>query len=114
MFSVGNNLKGQLGIGQVQHLKDICRIDNLSNYVFNDSKGESQIVKIQQIGCGRKHIIALLNIGYVLEWGDNEFGQMGNKKRSLINKPAVMKEFMGKKVQGVFAGENTSVVIVED
>ena len=39
---------------------------------------------------------------------------MGNKKRSSIYKPAVMKEFIGKKVKGVFAGENTSAIIVED
>ena len=43
------------------------------------------------MACGNKHIIVLLNIGYVLEWGDNEYGQMGNKKRSSINKPSVMK-----------------------
>ena len=53
---------------------------------------------------GKNHIIILLNIGYVIEWGDNEYGQMGNKKRSFINKPSVMKEFIGKKVKGVFAG----------
>lgn len=66
VYSVGSNLKGQLGIGQVQHLKDISRVDNLSNYVSNDAKGESQIVSVQQMACGRKHIIVLLNIGYVL------------------------------------------------
>ena len=39
---------------------------------------------------------------------------MGNKKRSLINKPIMMKEFIGKKVKGVYAGQNTSAVVVED
>ena len=49
-----------------------------------------------------------------MEWGDNEYGQMGNKKRSSCLSPIVMKDFVGKKVVGVFAGENTSGVIVEE
>lgn len=38
---------------------------------------------------------------------------MGNKKRSMVNVPIVMKDFAGKKVIGVFAGENKSGVIIE-
>jgi hypothetical protein len=38
---------------------------------------------------------------------------MGNKKRSYVNVPIVMKDFAGKKVIGVFAGDNKSGVIVE-
>jgi hypothetical protein len=37
---------------------------------------------------------------------------MGNKKRSHIYKPVIVKQFQNKKVLGVFAGENTSGVIV--
>ena len=45
--------------------------------------------------------------------GDNEFGQMGNKKRSIVMTPIVLKDFAGKKVLGIFAGDNKSGVIVE-
>ena len=48
-----------------------------------------------------------------MEWGDNEYGQMGNKKRSAVNSPIVLRNFVGKKVVGVFASENNSAVIVE-
>ena len=71
MFSVGNNLKGQLGIGQILHLKDISKIENLSNYVYTDSDGSSKVVKVDSIACGRRHVMLLLNIGYVVEWGCN-------------------------------------------
>ena len=71
-------------------------------------------VLIDQIQCGKNHCIALLNIGYVMEWGENEYGQMGNKKRSSVSAPIVIKNFNGRKVVGVFASENNSGVIVEE
>lgn len=49
-----------------------------------------------------------------MEWGDNEYGQMGNKKRSSVMAPIVVRDFIGKKVVGVFAGENNSGVICEN
>jgi hypothetical protein len=39
---------------------------------------------------------------------------MGNKKRSGVMTPIVLKDFAGKKVKGVFAGENKSGVIIEN
>ena len=48
-----------------------------------------------------------------MEWGDNEYGQMGNKKRSGNLTPIVLKDFSGKKIKGVFAGDNKSGVIIE-
>lgn len=70
-------------------------------------------MRIDQLRCGKNHCIALLNIGYVMEWGDNEYGQMGNKKRSAVLTPIVLKDFAGKKIVGVFAGDNKSGVIIE-
>jgi RNase P/RNase MRP subunit p29 len=49
-----------------------------------------------------------------MEWGDNEHGQMGNKKRSIVNRPIIVKEFIGKKVKGVFASHNSSGVVIEE
>lgn len=37
---------------------------------------------------------------------------MGNKKRSSVLSPIVLKDFAGKKVVGVFAGDNKSGVII--
>ncbi len=38
---------------------------------------------------------------------------MGNGKRSMVMTPIVLKDFKGKKVKGVFAGQNKTAVIVE-
>jgi alpha-tubulin suppressor-like RCC1 family protein len=54
-------------------------------------KGKEQKVEVTQLACGSKHCIALLNIGYVMEWGDNEYGQMGNKKRSPAYSPIIVR-----------------------
>jgi hypothetical protein len=39
-----------------------------------------------------------------MEWGDNEYGQLGNRKRSCSLSPIVLRDFIGKKIVGVFAG----------
>lgn len=49
-----------------------------------------------------------------MEWGDNEYGQMGNKKRSPCMVPNVLRDFEGKRVVSVWASENNSGVIVEE
>jgi alpha-tubulin suppressor-like RCC1 family protein len=112
VFSMGCNLKGQLGVALVQHLKDVSKIESLSNYTMSTPTEKDKKVTVEQLECGNNHCIALLNIGYVMEWGDNEYGQMGNKKRSLVNRPIIVKEFIGKKVKGVFASHNSSGVII--
>ncbi len=96
----------------MRHIKDTTKVEALSNYILR-IKGKEEKVRIEQLRCGKSHCIALLNIGYIMEWGDNEFGQMGNKKRSIVMTPIVLKELAGKKVVGVFAGDNKSGVIVE-
>ena len=67
---------------------------------------------VTSLGCGNSHTIVQLNIGYVMEWGDNEFGQMGNKKRSSVYSPIIVREFSERDIVGVFAGVNSSGVIV--
>jgi len=73
-------------------LRDITRVEGLSNYILK-VKGKKENVLVSQLSCGRKHCIALLNIGYIMEWGDNEYGQMGNKKRSPVHSPLIIRQF---------------------
>ena len=40
VFSFGSNLNGQLGIGEIRHLRDITKIEGLSNFVLK-RKGKS-------------------------------------------------------------------------
>ena len=96
----------------MRHLKDVSRVEALSNYVMK-IKGENKKVEVTDMKCGEKHCVALLNIGYIMEWGDNEYGQMGNKKRSTVWAPSILKDFIGKKVVAVFAGTNSTAVLVE-
>ena len=63
-------MKGQLAIDEIRHLKDITKVDKLSNYIMK-IKNKSEVVTIEQVQCGRNHCIALLNVGIVMEWGDN-------------------------------------------
>lgn len=69
---------------------------------------------MDKIECGRSHCLALLNVGYVMAWGHNEQGQLGNKKRSPSMTPFLHKFFIGKNVQGVFAGGVSSGAIVKE
>lgn len=71
-------------------------------------------MSVEQIECGGGHCIALLNIGYVMLWGDNEHGQMGNKKRSPVSEPLLQPQFSKQPVLGVFASADTTGVIVEE
>lgn len=32
VYSFGSNLKGQLGLDEIKHLKDVSKVSNLSNY----------------------------------------------------------------------------------
>lgn len=58
-------MRGQLGIGEVRHVRDTTKVEALSNYVMK-IKGSEQKVKIEQLRCGKNHCIALLNIGYIM------------------------------------------------
>ena len=57
--------------------------------------------------------MALLNIGAVFIWGDNEYGQLGNKKRSFSNKPLILSPFKGKNVVDLKSDYLNNYVLVE-
>ena len=70
VLSVGSNLRGQLGLGEVRHIRDITKIDGLSNFVMKRN-GETLPVQVKDLACGKGHCLALLNINYIMAWGDN-------------------------------------------
>ena len=71
-------------------------------------------MEVSSVACGIAHALVGLNIGYVMEWGDNEHGQMGNKKRSTVYSPIIVRQFSEQEIVGVFAGHNTSAVIIKE
>lgn len=70
VYTFGTNLRGQLAINEIKHFGDVEKVEKLSNYVMK-VKGVDQKVVVDQLQCGKGHCLALLNIGYVMEWGDN-------------------------------------------
>jgi alpha-tubulin suppressor-like RCC1 family protein len=113
VFTFGSNLKGQLAQGEVRHLRDVTKVEALSDFILR-RRGKEEKVLVTHLGCGLAHSIVLLNIGYVMEWGDNEHGQMGNRRRSAVYTPIIVREFSERDIVGVFAGNNASGVIVRE
>lgn len=65
VYTFGSNLRGQLGIGEIRHIRDVTKVDALSNFVLKKG-GKERKVEVTQLACGNRHCIALLNIGYVM------------------------------------------------
>jgi alpha-tubulin suppressor-like RCC1 family protein len=57
-------------------------METLSNHQYPLDKGGYRDVRIKKIACGKDHCMALMDLGVLTIWGDNEYGQIGNKKRS--------------------------------
>ena len=112
IFGCGKNLVGQLGVGNLSHINDVVKIDSLSNYKVTTEEGQKD-VSIKQIRCGDDHCIALLSVGAVLEWGGNEYGQLGNRKRTFSEHPIIVSDFTDERVLSVHAGLNHSAVVTE-
>lgn len=129
VFGCGHNLHGELGnlliekvkkiinnilgTGFIKHVSDVVKIDSLSNYKIKTEKGE-QDVTVKEIACGNNHCMALLSVGVILEWGANEYGQLGNKKRAYSENPLILSNFTKNNVLNINCGLNNSAVIVEN
>jgi alpha-tubulin suppressor-like RCC1 family protein len=70
---------------------------------------------INHITCGRRHCVANYDFGAFMFWGDNQVGQLGNRKRSFIESPYPSRKFEYRhNVENVVLGIDSSGVIVED
>jgi alpha-tubulin suppressor-like RCC1 family protein len=114
VYGCGRNLRGQLGIGVLRHIVDIHKLEQLSNFTIDTEEQKNMKVALKKISCGLNHCMALLNIGVIMEWGDNEKGQLGNKKRSFSENPVILSSFTDEKVLNLSCGQTSSAVIVED
>lgn len=70
-----------------------------------------------QIACGRKHILALLDGGYVSSWGTGYFGQLGHGDDSSWDNPRMIStlepSYTGSKVIQVVCGGSHSGALTE-
>jgi alpha-tubulin suppressor-like RCC1 family protein len=112
VYGCGYNMHGELGAGNLSHIQDVIKIESLSNYKIKTDEGEKD-VRVTQIACGSNHCLALLNVGAVIEWGGNEFGQLGNRKRVFSENPIIMKDFADENIYKVCCGYENSGVIAE-
>ncbi|KAK9819719.1 hypothetical protein WJX72_001643 [[Myrmecia] bisecta] len=65
VFAWGNNLSGQLGLGDTQNRRAPTLVDTL--WAF----------PVQQLAAGDSHSAALTSSGFLFTWGSNEKGQLG-------------------------------------
>lgn len=114
VFGCGHNLHGELGLGYLKHVSDISKIESLSNYKIKNPDGTEKDIRIKEISCGFNHCMALLSIGVVMEWGANEYGQLGNKKRAFSENPLIINSFAKENVLNISCGFNNSAVIAEN
>ena len=70
-------------------------------------------VDFKFLSCGRRHTLLGVEQGGLFTWGDNEFGQLGNKKRRISDKPLIRHQFSkGLKIISVeWSGDNSAVVV---
>jgi alpha-tubulin suppressor-like RCC1 family protein len=76
-------------------------------------------LKATQIACGNKHIIALLDGGYVCSWGTGYFGQLGHGDDSSWDNPRLIgalepSRLGGTRVKQVACGGSHSGAVTED
>lgn len=113
VYACGNNLKGQLGINRISHLNDFTLVEDISE-LYDQIDEKQSPLHIKKISCGRRHCMALFEYGAFFNWGDNEFGQLGNRKRSFIESPYPKRKFeMHHNVENLVCGLNSAAVIVE-
>lgn len=94
VLSLGNGIKGQLGINRFMHVASrpqiIKSIIDLGEY--NEDLNKTVPITIKSISTGNNHsFIQLNNFGKfkdVLSFGDNELGQFGNGKLVRNGKPS--------------------------
>lgn len=92
-------------------MQDLVLIQDISD-LFDEKNEYLGVVNLQ---CGRRHCVANFDYGAFLYWGDNQVGQLGNRKRSFMESPYPSKKFEYRhNVENVVLGIDSSAVIVED
>ena len=109
VYTWGNNDHGQLG-------NDSTVKSSLWPVVV-DTNGVLKGKTIVAIAAGISHALALASDGTVYAWGENEYGQLGNRTNTDSNVPVpvyMTGVLSGKKVVAIAAGGEFSLVLASD
>jgi alpha-tubulin suppressor-like RCC1 family protein len=80
----------------------------------DNSIGGLKPLHVSSLSCGRRHCMATFDYGSFFFWGDNEHGQLGNRKRSFSESPYPKRKFeLHHNVEKVICDIDSSCVIVE-
>lgn len=94
-------------------MNDFTLVEDVSELYDGLDEGQKPL-HITNIACGKRHCIASLDYGAFYIWGDNEKGQLGNRKRSFIESPFPKRKFeLNHNVINVACGIDSSAVIVQ-
>ena len=87
-------------------------IQDVSKMYFEDDPIEP--IKWDFLSCGRRHSIIALEQGGFFIWGDNELGQLGNKKRRVRPLPLLRQGFsIGFSILEIVCSHDNSAVVVQ-
>lgn len=114
VWGTGVNLKGQIPISINRHLINFQKVENLSEFFHTNSADQEVPIDFRLLSCGRAHCAALTSTGLALLWGDNEFGQLANKRRSFSTTPLIISPFKQAIVRRLKATGNSCFAVVEE
>lgn len=74
-------------------------------------------IRATQVACGRKHILALLEGGFVVSWGTGYFGQLGHDDDASLHSPKMITDLeprvLGAQVVKVACGGSHSAALTD-
>lgn len=67
-------------------MTDFTLVEDVSE-LFDSVDEHQQPLHIKKLVCGRRFCMAAFDYGAFFVWGDNEVGQLANRKRSFVESP---------------------------
>lgn len=114
VFGTGSASRGQIPTGSPRHVLNFQKIEPLSDFTHARPGEREKDVEHRQISCGYDHCVSLTSLGVCLIWGDNEFGQLANKRRSFATSPLIISAFKEAEVQVIKATGNNCFAVVKE